>query len=75
MWAYNTSIFPLSLVNKQYFPFSLVASDIPAKKQTKKLIKNNMCFYRVRLSKDLGLDEGITSWDLKNRILRQKLPI
>ena len=32
-------------------------------------------FIGYAFPKQLGLDEGITSWDLKNRIPRQKLRV
>ena len=36
---------------------------------------NNSIFIGYVFPRKLGLDEGITSWDLKHRIPRQKLPI
>ena len=32
-------------------------------------------FYKVRFFQKLGLDEEITSWELRNQIPRQRLPI
>ena len=45
-----------------------------AKKTGDKLIKKSMLIGYV-FPKKLGLDSKITSWDLKNRIPRRKLPI
>ena len=38
-------------------------------------VQNFQSLLGIAFLNKLGLDEGITSWDLKNRIPRQKLPI
>ena len=59
-----------------FFGSARIKSRDEAQKELKNAPKNIFCmFCRVRFAKKLGLDAGIGSWDLKNRIARRKLRI